>query len=153
MEDKNFCYKYPRAAVTTDSVVFGIHGKRLSVLLIERAGEPYKGSWAIPGGFLEINETVETCAKRELEEETGLVNVNLQQFHVFSKVDRDPRDRVLTVAFWGVVQQSDFHAKAGDDAANVKWFKISQLPSLAFDHAEIISLAYKELKKKFVKSI
>lgn len=150
MEENKFCYKYPRAAVTTDSVVFGVDGKQLSVLLIERAGEPFKGSWAIPGGFLEINETVENCAKRELKEETGLMNVYLQQFHVFSKVDRDPRDRVITVAFWGVVQQSDFHAKAGDDAANVKWFNINQLPSLAFDHDDIIKMAYRELKKKFV---
>jgi len=148
MEEKNYFYKYPHPAITTDSVVFGFDGKTLHVLLIERGGEPYKGSWAIPGGFIHMDETVEDGAMRELKEETGVDNLYLEQFHVFSAVDRDPRERVITVAFFALVRKSDYHVIGGDDAANAEWFAIDNLPELAFDHREIILMARERLQEK-----
>ena len=117
-----FQYKYPHPAVTADCVVFGFDGKQLHVLLIERGLEPYKGSWALPGGFMKIDETVEQCALRELKEETGVEDIYLEQFHGFSAVGRDPRERVVTVAFLALVRKSDFRLIAGDDAAGDSWF-------------------------------
>lgn len=143
-----YTYKYPHPAVTTDSVIFGFDGTSMNILLIERGIDPYKGSWALPGGFLNLNETVEEGAKRELGEETGFQDVYLEQFHVFSTVDRDPRERVLTVAFFALVSKNDFEVIAGDDAARARWHEWNNLPSLAFDHAEIISMARKKLQEK-----
>lgn len=148
MEKNMYCYKYPHAAVTTDSVVFGFDGKKLHVLLIERGGEPYKGSWAIPGGFIHMDETVEEGAFRELKEETGMENLYLEQFHVFSAVDRDPRERVLTVAFFALVNKSDYQVIAGDDAAKAAWYSLNELPKLAFDHKDIILSARKHLQDR-----
>lgn len=138
-------YKYPHPAVTADAVVFGFDGKRLHVLLIERKIEPFKGSWALPGGFMHMDETIEQCAKRELEEETGVRNVYLEQFHVFSDPGRDPRERVVTVAFFALVRKADFQLIAGDDAARASWFDWDELPPLAFDHTEIIAMARRHL--------
>lgn len=143
-----YCYKYPHPAVTTDCVIFGFDGKRLHILLIERGIEPYKGTWALPGGFLNMNETVEEGAARELFEETHVKDVFLEQFHVFSTVDRDPRERVITVAFYALVRQSDYQILAGDDAARALWFDVDELPPLAFDHEEIISKAREYLRNK-----
>ena len=139
-------YKYPHAAMTTDSVVFGFDGKCLHILLVERGGEPCKGMWALPGGFLNMDETVEECAARELKEETSVDNIYLEQFHVFSRVDRDPRERVLTVAFLALVRKADYHVIAGDDANKAMWFEADQLPPLAFDHREIIAMARQRLQ-------
>ncbi len=133
--------------MTADCVVFGFDGKRLNVLLVERGSEPYKNCWALPGGFLEMDETVEQCAMRELKEETGVENVFLEQFHVFSDVDRDPRERVVTVAFLALVRQSDYWPIAGDDAARASWFGLDELPPLAFDHHAIIAMARKKLSE------
>ncbi len=144
---KTYEYKYPHPAVTTDSVVFGFDGKELLLLLIERGIEPFKGSWALPGGFVKMNETVEQCAMRELKEETGVENIYLEQFHVFSSVKRDPRERVITVAFVALVRKSDYKLIAADDAARASWFQIDELPPLAFDHHDIISLARKHLQE------
>lgn len=138
-------YKYPYPAMTADCVVFGFDGKQLHVLLIERGLEPYKGSWALPGGFMKIDETVEQCALRELKEETGVEDIYLEQFHVFSAVGRDPRERVVTVAFLALVRKSDFRLIAGDDAAGASWFELGKLPPLAFDHHDIIDMARKRL--------
>ena len=138
-------YEYPHPAVTSDAVVFGFDGKRLHVLLIERKIEPFLGSWALPGGFMRIDETIEQCAKRELAEETGVTNVYLEQFHVFSDPGRDPRERVVTVAFFALVRKSDFQLIAGDDAARASWFDWDELPPLAFDHDEIIAMARRRL--------
>lgn len=138
-------YKYPHPAVTTDCVVFGFDGKQLHILLIERGIEPFKGSWALPGGFMKIDETVEQCALRELKEETGVESIYLEQFRVFSDVGRDPRERVVTVAFLALVRKSDFRLIAGDDAARASWFELDELPPLAFDHHEIIAQAWKRL--------
>lgn len=148
MEEKKYYYKYPHPAITTDSVVFGFDGKTLNVLLIERGGEPYKGCWAIPGGFIHIDETIEDGAMRELKEETSVDNLYLEQFHVFSAVDRDPRERVITVAFFALVRKSDYHVIGGDDAVKAEWFTIGNLPELAFDHREIILMARERLQEK-----
>lgn len=148
MSEKMYSYKYPHAAVTTDSVVFGYDGKDLHILLIERGIDPYKGSWALPGGFLKMDETVEEGALRELNEETGVANLYLEQFHVFSTVDRDPRERVITVAFYALVRKSDYKVIAGDDAVRACWFPSDELPPLAFDHDEIIASAKETLRRK-----
>ncbi len=142
-----YTYKYPHAALTTDSVVFGFDGRRLFVLLIERGLEPYKGDWALPGGFMNMDESVEECARRELQEETGIKDVYLEQFHVFSSVHRDPRERVVTVAFLALVRKSEYQLIAGDDAAEAQWFELDELPPLAFDHHEIIKLARERLQE------
>lgn len=140
-----FCYRYPHPAITADCAVFGFDGRKLYVLLIERGVEPYRGQWALPGGFMHIEEDIEHCAVRELREETGLTNVYLSQFHTFSSVNRDPRERVVTIAFLALVRKSDL-IKAGDDAAKAVWFEMDNLPRLAFDHAVILKEALNALR-------
>ncbi len=141
-----FSYEYARPALTTDSIVFGFDGSELKILLIERGIEPYKGCWALPGGFVKIEETVEVGAKRELAEETGLKNIYLEQIQVFSDIDRDPRERVVTVAFLGIVKLEE--VQAGDDASKAQWFGLDEIPSLAFDHEKILRVAQIKLKEK-----
>ncbi len=145
-ERGNYSYKYPRPALTADCVIFGFDGNGLKLLLIERGIEPYKGYWALPGGFMKMNETIDECARRELFEETGIKNVYLEQFRVFSSVDRDPRGRVVTVAFIALVRPSDYNVVGGDDAQNAYWFESKHLPPLAFDHREIVAAARAHLK-------
>jgi 8-oxo-dGTP diphosphatase len=137
-----FTYKYPRAALTVDAIVFR-KANIAEVLLIQRAQEPYKEMWAFPGGFVDMNETVEDAVARELFEETGLNNINLKQFYTFSAIDRDPRHRTISVAFIGMAD-SEAIAIAGDDAKNAKWFSLDSLPELAFDHEEILEKILKE---------
>lgn len=144
MDDKKYCYKYPHPAVTTDCVIFGFDGQELQVLLVERGIEPFKGCWAFPGGFLRLDESAYEGALRELKEETGLATAYLKQLHTFSTVDRDPRERVITIAYYALVKKTD--VKGGDDAAQAQWFPINDMPSLAFDHDEILSTAVKELR-------
>lgn len=141
-------YEYPHPALTCDCVVFGFDGTHLNILCIERGLEPFKGYWALPGGFCRPDESIEQCAARELAEETNISEVYLQQFHTFSRPDRDPRERVVTVAFLALIRPSDFNVAAGDDAANTHWFRADQLPTLAFDHDEIIDKAREELGRK-----
>ncbi len=148
MEKQKYTYDYPHPSVTTDCVIFGFDGRDLNILLVERGIEPFKGHWALPGGFLKMNETVEECAKRELFEETNVRKVYLEQFHIFSSVDRDPRERVLTVAFYALVKQSDYEVIGGDDAVQAQWFEQNELPPLAFDHEEIIAMAKNCLREK-----
>lgn len=143
-----YTYKYPHPAITTDCVIFGFDGTSINILLIERGLDHYKGSWALPGGFLNMDETVEEGAKRELYEETNVEDVYLEQFHVFSTVDRDPRERVLTVAFFALISKDNFDVIAGDDASKAQWHEWNNLPSLAFDHAEIIRMAREKLQEK-----
>lgn len=142
-----YCYRYPHAAITADCVIFGFTGKELKILLVERGNEPYLGYWALPGGFMRMDETIEQTAARELAEETNLTNIYLDQFKVFSRVDRDPRERVVTVAFIALVKPDDYKVLAGDDAANAIWFNDNMLPPLAFDHHEIIREAREYLKE------
>jgi 8-oxo-dGTP diphosphatase len=141
-------YQHPRAALTVDGVVFGFDDGELKVLLIQRALEPFKGKWALPGGFVHVDETLDDAARRELAEETGLKNVFLEQLYTFGTVKRDPRERVVSVAYYALVKLSDHHAKAATDAANAQWFPVSQLPKLAFDHAEIVAMALTRLQSK-----
>ena len=131
-----FTYDYPRPAVTADCVVIAKENEP-KVLLIRRGNEPFKGCWAFPGGFMNMEETAEQCAVRELEEETGLKVTEIKQIGAYSKVDRDPRGRTVTVAYLVVIDKAEA-VKGGDDAAKAQWFPISGLPKLAFDHEEIM---------------
>ena len=133
------CYDYPRPAVTTDIIILKGNNVQQYVLLIERKHPPFEGMWALPGGFLEMDETLETTALRELQEETGITGVALKQFHTFSKVDRDPRHRTITTVFIGLTDDT-ISPVAGDDAANVQWFPMDKLPPLAFDHSEVMEM-------------
>lgn len=143
----NYVYKYPHPAVTTDCVIFGYdHRDGLSVLLVKRGIEPFKDHWAFPGGFIRMDEDAETGARRELKEETGLETSYVEQFGCFSDVNRDPRERVITIAYYALVKKSD--VKGADDAAEAHWFPIDNVPSLAFDHDRILRVALKTLKEK-----
>jgi 8-oxo-dGTP diphosphatase len=147
-KDKRYWYKYPRPAVTTDSVIFGFDGIGLNVLLIKRGIEPFKGRWAFPGGFMNMGETAEECARRELREETGVENVYMEQLQAFSRVDRDPRERVVTIAFYALVRPSDYEVIGGDDADEARWFHTNDMPELAFDHDDIFKVALERLRWK-----
>ncbi len=131
-----------------DCVVFGFDESELKVLLIQRGLEPFKGRWAMPGGFVRVNETLDAAARRELQEEAGLSNVFLEQLYTFGAVDRDPRERVVSVAYYALVKLSEHEAKAATDATNARWFVVSKVPRLAFDHGEILSIALARLKAK-----
>ncbi|HQK36007.1 MAG TPA: NUDIX domain-containing protein [Bacteroidales bacterium] len=144
-----YCYNYPRPAVSSDCVIFGFDGFQLNVLLIERKNDPYKGYWAFPGGFLEMDETSEQCARRELEEETGITDACLEQLYTFSGLERDPRGRVVSVAYMALVRQSSIRPVAGDDALQAQWFPVNSLPKLAFDHDLIFRTAMQRLRQKF----
>ena len=139
-----FTYEYPRPAVTADCVVIAKE-KEPKVLLIQRGNEPFKGCWAFPGGFMNMDETTEQCAVRELEEETGLKVSDIQQIGAYSKVDRDPRGRTVTVAYLAVIDKTE-PVKGSDDAAKAQWFPFSDLPKLAFDHEEIMRNAKRLFK-------
>lgn len=144
----SFTYQYPRAALTVDCVVFGFDESELKLLLIERGQEPFKGRWALPGGFVRVDETIDDAARRELAEETGLKSVFLEQLFTFGVVNRDPRERVVSVAYYALVKLSDHRARAATDAANAEWFPVSKVPALAFDHANILATALARLKGK-----
>ena len=141
---KQFCYRYPRPAVTTDCVIFGQGEGDLKVLLVKRGNEPFKGMWAFPGGFLNPDETAEEGALRELSEETGITDVKVEQLFTFSDPKRDPRDRVISIAYMAVVKLQ--YVKGGDDASEAKWFPLKEIPSLAFDHELILNKALERLK-------
>jgi len=143
----NYTYEYPRPAVTVDAVVFRIHASVLEVLLIQRKFPPFQAMWALPGGFLDMEETPEEAVYRELQEETGLTDIRLNQFHTFGAVNRDPRHRTITVAYYGILQKRNASVFSGDDASSVGWHPLNKLPELAFDHLDIISLAKMCLKK------
>ena len=136
-----YSYKYPRPAVTADCVVITKEAEP-KVLLIQRGIDPYKGCWAFPGGFINMDETTEQCAIRELEEETGLIVDTIHQIGAYSKVDRDPRGRTITVAYLAIVDET-VAVMGQDDAAKAEWFPLSALPELAFDHADIMADAIK----------
>lgn len=136
-EEGLYAYRYPRASVTADAVLFAQKEGQTYVLLIQRGNEPYKGSWAFPGGFLNMDETVERCAERELEEETGIVMTSMRLVGIYSDVERDPRGRVITAAYTAMTTMPE--ATAGDDAAAAKWWPLTALPPLAFDHEKILA--------------
>ena len=145
MERQKFKYEYPHPAVATDCVVFGFDGHEMRILLIERGIEPYKGMWALPGGFLRMDETAEQCAIRELKEETGLSISHVTQIGAFSGIDRDPRERVVSIAFYALAKKTE--VKGGDDAKNAKWIALNDLPQLAFDHELILRKALEKIKE------
>lgn len=140
-----FTYDYERAGLTVDVALLATVDGRLSVLLVRRAGEPYAGSWALPGGYMEIDETLAAAARRELLEETGLAAGRLEELGVYDAVDRDPRGRTITVAFLGTGVEDASAAAAGDDASDARWFPVNELPAVAFDHGQIIADALERL--------
>jgi 8-oxo-dGTP diphosphatase len=142
-------FRLPRVTMTTDIVIFTIREGDLEVLLIQRGNPPFQGHWALPGGLLEEDEDLDVCARRELEEETGVAGLELEQFHAFGQPGRDPRGRFVTVAYSTLVHPDRLSPKAGDDAANVRWFPLDDLPTLAFDHPEIIAMARRRMQCRF----
>lgn len=141
-------YEYPRAALTVDCVVFGFDEQDLKVLLIQRDLPPFAGKWALPGGFVRVEESLEDAALRELREETGLGKVYLEQLYTFGDLERDPRERVVSVAYYALVKLSDHRIQAATDARNAAWFSVSDPPGLSFDHDRILETALERLKGK-----
>ncbi len=141
-------YEYAHPAVTTDIVVFTIRNNELKLLLIKRAGDPYAGAWALPGGFVEVDESLEEGAQRELLEETGVSGIYLEQLYTFGTPERDPRERVITVAYFALIPSDRLEVRAASDADAVGWFGLGELPPLAFDHGEIVAMAHSRLSAK-----
>jgi 8-oxo-dGTP diphosphatase len=149
MSKKKYTYDWPRPMVTVDAVVFAICGGKAQLLLINRKKEPFKGKWALPGGFVDIDEELEDAVARELQEETGLEGVTLKQMQTFGKCGRDPRGRTISITFIGIVDKRQRKVRAGDDAAKAKWFDIEKLPKdMAFDHDEVVKIAIAKMKRK-----
>lgn len=143
----SYTYDFPRAALTTDAVILKKSaGEETQILLIQRKNPPFKGMWALPGGFLDMDETLEQCVQREVQEETGLKGITFYQFRAYSAIDRDPRHRTITIAFYGWAA-SDDKPTAGSDSDHVAWFSLSELPALAFDHEQIIRETLQGLPK------
>lgn len=145
-----YTYEYARPALTVDCVVFGYEAQAssLKVLLIRRKLPPFEGAWALPGGFVQVDESVEAAAMRELKEETGVENVFLEQLYTFGAVERDPRDRVVSVAYYALVSLQRHKLQAATDASDAQWFGLSELPDLGFDHADIVECATNRLRSK-----
>jgi len=143
-----YIYEFARPALTVDCVVFGLDEGELQLLLIQRGLEPFKGKWALPGGFVRMEESLDQAALRELEEEAGLNKVYLEQLYTLGTVDRDPRERIVTVAYYALVKLGDHLPKGASDADNAAWFAVSEIPKLAFDHEDIIETALQRLKSK-----
>jgi 8-oxo-dGTP diphosphatase len=141
-------YTFPRAALAVDCVVFGLDEEGLKVLLIKRAIAPFRGRWALPGGFVRVDESLDEAARRELREETGLERVFLEQLYTFGEPDRDPRERVVTVAYYSLVNLRDHRVSAATDAESAAWFDVRDLQGLAFDHEAIVDAALTRLKGK-----
>jgi len=141
-----YTYKYPRPMVTVDAIVFLKEKSKLKVLLIKRKNPPFKNRYAFPGGFIEMEEDLVESAKRELEEETGLKNIELIQFKAFGKPGRDPRGRNISVVFYGFTDINNSIVKASDDATECQWVETDKIQKMAFDHMEILRLSISELK-------
>ena len=142
-------YEYPRPALTVDCIVFGLNAQQeLKVMLIQRNIPPFQGQWAIPGGFVRIDETLEAAALRELQEETGIHHIFLEQLYTFGDLGRDPRDRTVTVAYFALINLVEQKIQASTDARAAEWFAISNIPQLAFDHNQILQVAIARLRSK-----
>jgi len=141
-------YEFPRPALTVDCVVFGLDVDDLKVLLIQRKLTPFQHQWALPGGFVRVDETLDDAARRELAEESGITDVYLEQLYTFGELDRDPRERVVTVAYYALAKLSDHRIQAATDAERVAWFALDDLPKLAFDHGRVIERAIERLRGK-----
>lgn len=142
-QELKYCYKYPRLAITVDAILVAENFSQTMILLIQRKHGPFEGVWALPGGFVEMEETLKFACQRELFEETGIKGVDLNQFYTFDAVNRDPRYRTITTVFYGRIQET-VDVAGGDDAAKADWFPIISLPPMAFDHAEIVHKFIKE---------
>jgi len=146
---KKYVYEWPRAMVSVDAAVFAFCGRRTKLLMIRRGREPFKGKWALPGGYVGMEEELQDAAARELEEETCLKGIELEQMHTFGKCGRDPRGRQITIVYMGIIPKGCPKVSAGDDAAKAKWFDIDDLPEeLAFDHDEVTRFAIARFKRK-----
>lgn len=144
----NYVYEWPRPMVTVDAAVFAFVEGKPHLLLIKRKHDPYAGQWAVPGGFIEMDEELEDAVARELEEETGLKNIPLEQLHTFGTVGRDPRGRQITVVYMGVAALGQTEIRGGDDAAEARWFDIDRLPeNMAFDHDAVIAFAITQFRR------
>lgn len=143
-----YTYEYPRATVASDCVIFGFDGGELKLLLIERDNEPFKNKWALPGGFVAIDETTEECARRILSEKAGIKNVFIEQLYTFSDLDRDPRERIISVTYYALVDKPQYQLVAGRNTLKAEWFDMARLPKLAFDHAKVVKTALLRLKGK-----
>ena len=144
----SYSYEYPRPAVTVDTLIFNFDPKTgFEILLIQRAHEPFKNDWAIPGGFVDMDEDLLPAAKRELQEETRMNIQNLRELGVFGKPGRDPRGRTITIAYWALTAKEDHQLKAADDAKAYRWFPLDELPNLAFDHDYIINKGIQKLQE------
>jgi len=141
----SYTYEHPHPAATTDIVVFTVRDGRLKVLLVRRAGPPFEGEWALPGGFVGIDEGLDAAARRELMEETGLHTPHLEQFHAFGAPDRDPRERVISIAYLAVLPRGVAEPRGGGDAREARWHDTAELPKLAFDHGAIVDMAMRKL--------
>jgi 8-oxo-dGTP diphosphatase len=141
-------YEYARPALTVDIVVFALDADELRVMLIERDLAPFAGRWALPGGFVRVDEALEDAARRELEEESGLKNIFLEQLYTFGDLKRDPRERVVTVAYYALVNLAGHEVRASTDARSAAWFPLNDLPSLAFDHEQILKVAHDRVRAK-----
>jgi 8-oxo-dGTP diphosphatase len=147
-EKGKYIYEWPRPMVTVDAVIFKRSQNKTALLLIQRKNDPFAGKWAFPGGFVDMDEELEDAVARELAEETNLKGIDLEQMHTFGKVGRDPRGRQITIAFIGFTDENNANIKAGDDAAQAKWFDIDDLPQdMAFDHDKVAKLAIARLKE------
>jgi ADP-ribose pyrophosphatase YjhB (NUDIX family) len=145
---QRYAYAHPRPALAVDCAVFGLDAGDLKVLLVERRERPFRGAWALPGGFVGMHETVEQAARRELAEETGVGDVYLEQLYTFSDVERDPRERVVSVAHYALVRLGDYKVRAASDARAAAWRPVKQARGLAFDHDGILAVAHERLKGK-----
>jgi 8-oxo-dGTP diphosphatase len=141
--------KYEKPSVTVDIVIFTVQNNELKVLLVKRNLEPFKDKWAIPGGFVRMHESLEDAAKRELEEETGVKDVYLEQLYTFGDPKRDPRGRVITVSYMALVNSENIQLKAATDVSQAQWFPVFEIKSLAFDHKKILDYALLRLRWKF----
>ena len=143
----SYTYDYPHFALTVDAVIFSISNEGLDVLLTRRAHEPFKDRWAFAGGYCNIDESIDNAVYRELAEETNISNVSLKRFDIFDGIDRDPRERTVSVVYYGFINGSKEPIKAGDDAKDAKWFPINKLPELAFDHSQILKKILERVQK------
>jgi 8-oxo-dGTP diphosphatase len=144
----SYTYEFARPALTVDCVVFGLDATDLKIVLIQRKLPPFEGQWALPGGFVRDQESLDATALRELQEETGIHNVFLEQLYTFGAVHRDPRERIVTVAYYALVNLDEYPLAAATDARDVGWFQVANLPKLPFDHSLIVAKALQRLKAK-----
>jgi len=144
-----YSYTYPHPAVTADCLVFGLDEHELKILLIQRLNDPFKGAWALPGGFVMIDEDIHKAALRELKEETGAGSLRLEQLGAWGRPERDPRERVITVVYIAIMIPAEQRIQAASDARTALWFPAERPPALAFDHAEILEAGMNRLREKF----